>query len=938
MLEVTLYRGVAGGSQTCHSDSFGDKGLKFHIRLDLTQNHTRRGREISLMIEPTPDTRQALRAARSIIISLTIKNQRDDHLSITMDEKRELELDGATPAGPRSINLNALGFNHFMTFDLLVDSSAGYLTSDGVIISAKVTTDFEADGSELLSATAGAGSSDTSKECVVVRVACEDDLHRHVGPGLVDFGAVQEFHAPASTRASDLRAVMAANLGFDLSAFVFHPCLIHQHFSGENVQDGTVAGVSRRTTLLPALAEFQWTRNNVAGLVQPMGCKELNLVMLPRMDQQEDSQLVFLKFYDPTSQSLEYIGNVLARSSACLSSLGPQVNELIGLAPRELLWGFEELGHSQGSVVRQLQDGGALDGEGGQSPLWASSAPPGPGRAVSLQEFGLPYGAILCFQKQLPASTRLQMLHEAEIGGSSPVVSHMNPMAGEAILSRPLPLPTIPMFLSTFVDSYAICFRPLIHGGSQVGFTVKVSAQASCRELLSLLIATIENDEAEGRRSDSMGGKNILHKVVDHHVALNCPAVTCVWCRTHTTIDGIPRGSLTRSPSNVYGRGDEEITGILSSSCSGKCKTVNEMLKWQAKARRRLAVAPDTPFVLYYQLATAIHSPSSVPLKIRWLDPQLPRPAGDDSAVSSPKVLQVPVRQDSRACDVLSKLRQMAPVRDTGQVRLVAVHGNRILHVFHDNAESLNVEHTHLSLRAEELCGAEEQTHDAASRVVEVVLQPPSLNHFTEPFLLSVGMEETIGQIRQRVARRMHMDSEHIQNVQLYVVLGGRDSRQLVSNDDALFKHFDLTYGDYLAVRMSNSSEIVLTEDEVNASDTMRVHHPSGHRILLRQSEARWATAMEKREESEIEEVGGLGIVESPRAVFGRLVQGRDGSHSIQVPSPSEGGRFVGQEVSALGDTKSQAEKYNDGMQFLVALEHLLVMEQDKDAAVRIYA
>ena len=933
MLEVTLLRGVAGGSQTCHSDCFGDEGLKFHIRLDLTQNHTRRSREISLMIEPTPETRPALRAARSIIISLTIKNQRDDHLSITMDEKRELELDGATPAGPRSINLNALGFNHFMTFDLLVDSSAGYLTSEGVIISAKVTTDFEAEGSELVCATTGAGSSDTAEECVVVRVASEDDLHRHVGPGLVDFGAVQEFHAPASTRASDLRAFMAANLGFDLSAFVFHPCLIHKHFTGENGQDGTVAGVSRRTTLLPALADFQWTRNNVAGLVQPMGCKELNLVMLPRMDQQEDAQLVFLKFYDPTSQSLEYIGNVLARSSALLSSLGPQVNELIGLAPRELLWGFEELGHSQGSVVRQLQDGGALDGEGGQSPLWASSAPPGPGRDMSLAEFGLPYGAILCFQKQLPASTRLQIMQEAAIGGSSPVVSNVNPMAGEAIVSRPLPLPTIPMFLSTFVDSYAICFRPLIHGGSQVEFTVKVSAQASCRELLLLLIETVENDEAEGRRSDSISGKNILHKVVDHHVALNCPAVTCVWCRTHTTIDGIPRGSLTRSPSNAYGRigrGDAEITGVLSSSFSGKCKTVNEMLKWQAKARRRLAVAPDTPFVLYYQLATAIHSPSSVPLKIRWLDPQLPRLAGDDPAVSSPKVLQVPVTQDSRACDVLSKLRQMAPVRDTGQVRLVAVHGNRILHVFHDNAESLNAEHTHLSLRAEELCGAEEQTHDAASRVVEVVIQPPSRNHFTEPFLLSVGIEETIGQIRQRVARRMHMDSEHIQNVQLYVVLGGRDSRLLVSNDEALFKHFDLTYGDYLAVRMSNSSEIVLTEDEVNASDTMRVHHPSGHRILPRQREARLVTAMEKGEESEIEEVGGLGIVESPRAVFGRLIQGRDGSHGIQEPSPSE--------VRALGDTKSQAEKYEDGMQFLVALEHLLVMEQDKDAAVRIYA
>ena len=46
----------------------------------------------------------------------------------------------------------------------------------------------------------------------------------------------------------------------------------------------------------------------------------------------------------------------------------------------------------------------------------------------------------------------------------------------------------------------------------------------------------------------------------------------------------------------------------------------------------------------------------------------------------------------------------------------------------------------------------------------------------------------------------------------------------------------------------------------------------------------------------------------------------------------------MGQEVRALGDTKSQAEKYDDGMQFSVALEHLLVMEHDKDAAVRIYA
>jgi hypothetical protein len=50
----------------------------------------------------------------------------------------------------------------------------------------------------------------------------------------------------------------------------------------------------------------------------------------------------------------------------------------------------------------------------------------------------------------------------------------------------------------------------------------------------------------------------------------------------------------------------------------GKSLTVNEMFRRQAKARRRLAVAVQAPFVLYYQLTDSIHAPSSARLDVRW--------------------------------------------------------------------------------------------------------------------------------------------------------------------------------------------------------------------------------------------------------------------------------------------------------------------------------
>jgi hypothetical protein len=101
--------------------------------------------------------------------------------------------------------------------------------------------------------------------------------------------------------------------------------------------------------LLPPLTELQMSRNSVGDLVRPLGSKEWHLIVLPKAskvpkasriggggaeEEEGEGVMVFLKFYDPSSQRLEYIGNLMVLPSMMLSALGPLVNELIGLAPR----------------------------------------------------------------------------------------------------------------------------------------------------------------------------------------------------------------------------------------------------------------------------------------------------------------------------------------------------------------------------------------------------------------------------------------------------------------------------------------------------------------------------------------------------------------------------------------------------------------------------
>ena len=60
------------------------------------------------------------------------------------------------------------------------------------------------------------------------------------------------------------------------------------------------------------------------------GSKEWHLIVLPKgsriggggAEEEEEDVMIFLKFYDPTSQSLEYIGTLMVRHRETRGGLG----------------------------------------------------------------------------------------------------------------------------------------------------------------------------------------------------------------------------------------------------------------------------------------------------------------------------------------------------------------------------------------------------------------------------------------------------------------------------------------------------------------------------------------------------------------------------------------------------------------------------------------
>ena len=193
---------------------------------------------------------------------------------------------------------------------------------------------------------------------------------------------------------------------------------------------------------------------------------------------------------------------------------------------------------------------------------------------------------------------------------------------------RPLPNGV----LAEGCDGQASSSQGVVGGGGgavregQGDVTITVASGASCRHLLALLTAAVRRESCDGAEGEErgengkhgcvgLGSEGMLHKVVDHDVALDCPAVHCLWCRTLASMDGRPRGSLSRPARDA----PVLAPGSSDAGRGGKSPTVDEMLRRQAKARRRFALPSDSPYVLYYEFVTSIHAPSSGALQVRWL-------------------------------------------------------------------------------------------------------------------------------------------------------------------------------------------------------------------------------------------------------------------------------------------------------------------------------
>jgi len=297
---------------------------------------------------------------------------------------------------------------------------------------------------------------------------------------------------------------------------------------------------------------------------------------------------------------------------------------------------------------------------------------------------------------------------------------------------------------------------------------------------------------------------------------------------------------------------------------------------------------------------------------------------------------------------------QMAPVRASGQIRLLAVAGQRIVHVFHDNADPLTCEHSYLSLRAEELTGAEEENNDAgACRTIEVVVQQldgEGSDADGEPFLLTVASGDTSVVLRRKIARRLCSTPDR---VSLSIAMQAGRVIHPLEDDSYTLTMTEMLYGDYLLARVVDGDALRGMTSELpgevagprgqvagGLSARRRRNVEAANAAALAELEPALATtlppvigAIAPTRASLPPDEDVISVMESPRQVVARLLA--PGVHSPDALGSvlAAAGRRLEVGEAAEQATEGQREEYVDALRLVVALEQLLVAEKDKEEA-----
>ena len=119
---------VCKGS-TRRSDPFQVGPLSCRVRIET---FARGGNEVSIYLDVSSAGERSTPGGE-LWFSLSVKNQKDEQLSISMDASEQI-LPGVSPGGDAHVSR---GFDHFMTSHLLLDEQAGYLEAGVVLIQAE---------------------------------------------------------------------------------------------------------------------------------------------------------------------------------------------------------------------------------------------------------------------------------------------------------------------------------------------------------------------------------------------------------------------------------------------------------------------------------------------------------------------------------------------------------------------------------------------------------------------------------------------------------------------------------------------------------------------------------------------------------------------------------------------------------------------------------
>ena len=115
---------------TRRSDPFQVGPLSCRVRI---QTFARGGTEVSICLDVSSAAGERSTPGGELWFSLSVKNQKDEQLSISMDAAEQIP-PGVSPGGNAHVSR---GFDHFMTSHLLLDEQAGYLEEGVVLIQAE---------------------------------------------------------------------------------------------------------------------------------------------------------------------------------------------------------------------------------------------------------------------------------------------------------------------------------------------------------------------------------------------------------------------------------------------------------------------------------------------------------------------------------------------------------------------------------------------------------------------------------------------------------------------------------------------------------------------------------------------------------------------------------------------------------------------------------